>query len=241
MTELETACLEIAQGSRILAMEGILDAFGHVSCRTPGSDNTFLMSRSQAPGVVDPEDVIELDFDGVAVNEPDAKVFLERFIHAEIYRARPDVGGIVHSHAAEVLPFTIVPEARVRPVCHVSGFLRNTDAPFDLAKHAGDGTDMLIRDGDLGAHFAEHLGDCCVGLMRAHGFTVATATLKEAVFNAVYTARNCRIHLEATKLGTPSFLSDAEAEACDVTTSAAGVPRAWDLWVRQLDLLPSAK
>ncbi|MGC4028376.1 MAG: class II aldolase/adducin family protein [Steroidobacteraceae bacterium] len=219
----------IADASRILAGLGILDAFGHVSTRAPDGMDRFLMSRSLAPALVRPEDVIELDLDGRCVSDPEAKPFLERFIHAEIYRRRPDVGAVVHSHCPDVLPFTVVAAARVRPICHVCGFLAGTPPPFDLAVHAGEGTDLLIRESRMGAALAQHLGERAVVLMRGHGYTAVGADIIQATFRAVYTARNCRIEREARVLGEPTFLSDAEAAACDATTNGQ-IGRAWALW-----------
>lgn len=229
----DPARVEVAQASRILAQHGIMDAFGHISRRVPGRTGRFYMSRSLAPALVTVADIVELDLDGVAVAPPDARVFLERFIHAEIYRARSDVAAIVHSHAPQVVPFTVVPGARVGAICHVCGFLDGTAEPFDIADHAGPASDLLVRSSELGRHFAEHLGAQPVGLMRAHGFTAVGATVAEAVFRAVYTARNCEIQLSALRLGAPSFLNAEEARACDATT-AGQADRAWGLWLHQL-------
>jgi HCOMODA/2-hydroxy-3-carboxy-muconic semialdehyde decarboxylase len=226
---------ELADASRILAALGVLDAFGHVSARSPGDSGRFLMSRSMAPALVTPTDVVEVDLDGNCRDDPAARLFLERFIHAEIYRRRADVTAIVHSHSPEVLPFTIVPAARVRPVCHICGFLDGTPAPFDIADHAGPGTDLLIRDTRLGAALADHLGEASVVLMRGHGFTAVGQGAPQATFRAAYTARNCQIDLSSRVLGQPVYLTAAEAAACERTTNGQ-IDRAWSLWRRDLTL-----
>ncbi|MDF7776466.1 class II aldolase/adducin family protein [Sphingomonas sp. AOB5] len=223
--------LEIARASRILFGLGVVDAFGHVSMRHAERPDRFWMSRSMAPGQVMPEDVIEHDLDGEPVSVPGTRVFLERFIHAELYRARPDIGAVAHSHAPSVLPFTVV-DVPVQPVAHTCGFLHGTGPAFDLADEAGDGTDLLIRNADFGRAFARHLGEANVALMRSHGFTTVGTTLAQAVFRAAYTAYNCQLQMAALQLGEPRYLSAAEAAACDASTNGQ-VDRAWNLWVSQ--------
>lgn len=224
----------VAQGSRILAAQGILDAFGHLSCRSPDHPDRFFISRNLAPAMVTDEDVVELDLDGEQVRgSAPARLFLERFIHGEIYRLRPDVEAIVHSHAPPVVPFTLVPGARVRPICHMCGFLEGTPQPFDVADHAGPATDLLISSRELGLRLAEHLGSANVTLMRAHGYTAVGNSVPQAVYRAIYTMRNCEIELSARVLGEPNFLSAAEAESCERTTGAQA-DRAWNLWLHQL-------
>lgn len=228
---MDAARLKIAQASRILFGLGVVDAFGHVSCRHPERADRFLMSRSMAPGLVTPDDVIEHDLDGEPVEAPGTRVFLERFIHAEIYRARADVGAVAHSHAAPVLPFTVV-DVAVRPVAHTCGFLHGTGPAFDIADQVGDGSDLLVRNAALGRALAEHLGGQAVVLMRGHGFTAVGADVAQAVFRAAYTMANCELQAAALRLGTPRYLSAAEAAACDAATSGQ-TDRAWNLWVDQ--------
>lgn len=223
----------VSQGSRILAAQGVLDAFGHVSCRSRERSDQFLIPRSVAPGLVTPDDVVELDLAGDLVSPaPGVQLFLERFIHSEIYRLRPDVQAVVHSHALPVVPFTVVSGARLRPICHMCGFLEGAPAAFDVAEHGGPSTDLLIRNSELGRHLAEHLGNANVVPMRSHGYTVVGASVEEAVFQAIYTMKNCEIELSARVLGEPVFLSVGEAEASARTLSLA-TARAWDLWVKQ--------
>jgi HCOMODA/2-hydroxy-3-carboxy-muconic semialdehyde decarboxylase len=139
---------------------------------------------------------------------------------------------VVHSHALAVLPFTVVSSVPLRPVCHVCGFLRSLKAPFDVAAVAGEGTDLLISSAALGRALADHLGEAKVALMRGHGFITVGGSIQEAVFNAVYTQVNARIQQEALRLGTPRYLTDSEAQACEATTLTQ-VGRAWDLWVKE--------
>jgi len=139
---------------------------------------------------------------------------------------------VVHSHALPVVPFTVVPGAELRPICHMCGFLAGAPTTFDVAVHAGPSTDLLIRNAELGRHLAAHLGDASVVLMRSHGYTVVGGSVPEAVFRAIYTMKNCEIELSARALGEPAFLSVGEAEACSRTLNAA-TSRAWELWLRE--------
>lgn len=230
MLEAKTA---VAQGSRILASQGILDAFGHISSRSPERPDRFLISRNLAPALVAPDDVVELDLTGDLVSTSrDVRLFLERFIHAEIYRRRADVQAVVHSHALRVLPFTVVQGSKLRPICHMCGFLDGVPTPFDVAAHAGPSTNLLISSSVLGRLLAEHLGDANVVLMRSHGYTAVGECVQQAVFHAVYTMRNCEIELSARTLGEPTFLSAGEAEACERTIRSQ-ISRAWELWLQQ--------
>jgi ribulose-5-phosphate 4-epimerase/fuculose-1-phosphate aldolase len=231
--DLDCAAREVADSSRILASHGILDAFGHVSCRNPSDPTTFLMSRSLAPSLVRPEDVLALDLNGNTKAGGSPRLFIERFIHAEIYRVRPDVQAIVHSHAAAVLPFTVVKSAQLAPICHLCGFLSGLPEVYDIADHFGPATDLLIRDPEKGSSLAGHLGAANLALMRGHGFTVVGVSVAQATFRAFYTNRNCEIQLMAQRLGEPTPLSAAEAEACERAVGGQ-IDRAWSLWLTEL-------
>ena len=222
---------EVVEASRILAGEGLLDSFGHVSARSPDRADHFLMSRSLAPAPVTDADVLEHDLEGRATEDPHALLFIERFIHAELYRCRPDVQAVVHSHSTTVLPFSVVPSVPVRPIIHMAGHLRGLPAPFDVADHAGLASDLLIRDAGLGVALAEHLGATTVVLMRGHGFTTVGDSVAVATFQAVYTARNCEVQQAALLLGEPVYLSEGEARSCDRTIDEYP-DRAWNLWRR---------
>lgn len=222
---------EVVEASRILAGEGLLDAFGHVSARSPDRTDRFLMSRSLAPALVTDADVLEHDLEGRATEDPEALLFIERFIRAELYRRRPDVQAVVHSHSTAILPFSVVPSVSVRPIIHMAGHLHDSPAPFDVADHAGPASDLLIRNAGLGVALAEHLGAATVVLMRGHGFTTVGDSVAVVTFQAVYTARNCEVQQAALRLGDPVYLSEGEARSCDRTIDEHP-ERAWDLWRR---------
>jgi len=230
VTEQESR-VDVAIASRILAGEKILDAFGHVSCRHPDRPDRFLIPRALAPALVTADDVLELDFAGTAPSSPGTPLFLERFLHAEIYRRRPDVMAIVHSHAMSVLPFTVVPTMPVRAICHMCGFLHGTPAPFAVADHIGPKNNLLISNSALGLALAEHLGDASVVLMRGHGYTAVAANVPAATYRAIYTARNCEVQSAALALGEPVYLSEEECAEADAA-SMSQVHRPWELWRR---------
>lgn len=230
---LEGVKQEISDASRILAANGILDAFGHVSRRYPEQSDRFLISRSLAPAQVTAADILTLDFDGEPIEAAGARLFLERFLHGEIYRIRPDVQAIVHSHAPAVLPFTVVPTVRARPICHMCGFLYGIPATFDVADHAGEGSDLLIRSSELGKALANHIGQAAVVLMRGHGYTAVGASIEQVTYRAIYTSKNCEIQSAALSLGNPVYISAAEAVACERAANSQ-VDRAWNLWKNDL-------
>lgn len=225
---------EVAQANRILAHLGILDGYGHVSARLPGQPSRFLISRSLAPALVTVDDLMELDLDGSPVGNDLRKPYLERFIHAEIYRARPDVHAIVHSHSPSVVPFS-VSSVRLRPVCHMSGFLGAGAPVFDI-RHRFGCTDMLVRNGAQGAELARLLAKNAAALMRGHGFVVVGAAVPEAVFRAVYTEWNARLQREAIQLaGEITYLTEEEASLAEAA-NAATVERPWQLWLQECGL-----
>jgi HCOMODA/2-hydroxy-3-carboxy-muconic semialdehyde decarboxylase len=220
---------DLVAANRILVDQGVLDGYGHVSVRSPDNPERFWMSRSLAPELVTTADLLEHDLDGNAKDAPpDVKLFLERFIHAGIYRARPEVKAVVHNHAPSLIPFgaTGVP---LRPLYHMSAFLGSGVPVFDIRAAAG-ATDMLVRTPALGRALAQALGPHSVVLMRGHGAAVVGPDLPHAVFRSVYTEVNARLQAQAMALGRKVTYLDAEearlAEAAMETTLA----RPWELW-----------
>ena len=219
---------DLVAANRILFDQGVVDGFGHVSARHDKNPNRFLLSRSMAPGLVTAADIMEFDLDGAPVDPQGRAVYLERFIHGEIYRLRPDVGSVVHSHSPAVIPFG-VSHVPLKPIYHMSGFLGGGAPVFEIRDAGGLATDMLIRNRDLGHALALALGDRPVILMRGHGSTVVAPSVRDAVFRAVYTEVNARLESEALRLGDVTFLNEQEA-AKAMQTNAAQVNRPWELW-----------
>ena len=221
---------DLAAASRILAARGVVDGFGHVSMRHPDNPNRYLMSRALAPALVVPNDIVEYDLGSNAVHPASAKGFLERFIHGEIYKARPDIGSVVHSHSPSVVPFGVA-SVKMQAMFHNAAFLAQGVPVFDISEQFG-ATDMLVCDCAKGQALAQSLGSASVALMRAHGSVACGPTLQTAVFRAVYTEVNARIQHFAHSLAGAAPLAALSAEEgllADVPNQTAGL-RAWDLW-----------
>ncbi|MFI2819782.1 class II aldolase/adducin family protein [Vreelandella alkaliphila] len=220
---------DLVDANHILFDEGVLDAFGHISIRDPDDPERFLLARNMAPGLVTRDDILTFELDGTPVDADGRKVYLERFIHGEIYRLRPDVMAVVHSHSPSVVPFSAVKSTPLRPMCHMSGFLGDGAPIFEIRDVAGTATDLLIRDRALGASLADSLGENNVVLMRGHGATVTAATLKQAVYRAIYVEVNARLQADALRLGPVEYLTAGEARSAMETTEGQ-VERPWQLW-----------
>jgi ribulose-5-phosphate 4-epimerase/fuculose-1-phosphate aldolase len=226
-----SATRELVDANHILFDQGVVDGFGHVSTRHPSRSDHFLLARSMAPALVTAKDVLEFDPAGAPVEAGGLAVYLERFIHSEIYRTRPDVVAVVHSHSPAVVPFSVVSGTRLRPICHMCGFLGAATPVFEIRDVAGPGSDLLIRDAHLGAALAQSLGQGAAVLMRGHGSTVVGTTLRQAVFRAVYTEVGARLQSEAMRLGPVTYLTEKEAEAT-ARTNDAQIDRTWLLWLK---------
>lgn len=222
---------DLIAGSRILAMQGVLDAYGHVSARSDVNPEHFIISRSLAPALVTAADIMELGPDSEPLPGETRKGFLERYIHGEIYRARPDVMAIVHSHSPSVIPFGVT-QARLRPIYHMAGFLWSGAPVFEIRKFRAE-NDLLIRDKSLGEALAGSLGKCTCVLMRGHGMTVVGESVPEAVFRAYYTEMNARLQLQSEQLQGPiEFLSEAEGRGATKMNQGT-MERPWELWKKQ--------
>ena len=221
----------VVYANRILYDQGIVDGLGHVSVRHPSEPGVFLLSCNRAPGLVKREDIVCYDFYGHAVSKTSERPYLELFIHSEIYRARPDVVAVVHSHSPSVIPFAITHNP-LRPVFHMSGFLGSGSAHFEIREAAGN-TDMLIRSPYLGEALAKSLGKHNCVLMRGHGSTVVGTSLEQVVFRAIYAEVNAKLQLAAHGLGEISFLNEEEAQLASEMNDGQ-IPRSWNLWVTRL-------
>lgn len=225
---------DLVTANHILTDQQVLDAFGHVSVRHPSKPEHFLMSRNMPPALVTEADIVEYDLDGKPVDAPaNFTHFLERFIHAEVYRARPDVKAVVHSHSPSIIPFSTTKIA-LRPIYHMSAFLAPGVPVFEIREAAGGMTNMLVGNAKLGKALAEKLGDKNVLLMRGHGDVVVASTLPMAVFRAVYTETNARLQMQAAGLGGEiTFLEREEGEKAMQVLDQIHL-RAWDLWRRKV-------
>jgi HCOMODA/2-hydroxy-3-carboxy-muconic semialdehyde decarboxylase len=222
---------DLVYANRILADQNVVDGFGHVSVREANHPDRFLLARSMAPALVVANDILEYDSQGEPIKQGGPNSYLERYIHAAIYRARPDVIAVVHSHSAAIIPFGITGTS-LRPVYHISAFLGAGVPIFDIRAHAGS-TDMLISNNKLGDALAKSLGDKPVALMRGHGSVAVGNSIQEAVFRAIYTEVNGHIQMDAMRLGTITFLSPEEAQKASAAVGGQ-IGRSWDLWKRRV-------
>ena len=228
----KTLIEDLVAASRILAQHEVLDAYGHVSARSDRNPERFVMSRSLAPALVTAKDLMELDANSEPLPGDKRKGFLERYIHGEIYRARPEVMAVVHSHSPSVIPFGAT-RTKLRPIYHMGSFLWSGAPVFEIRKERQD-NDLLIRDNALGKALAGSLGSCNCVLMRGHGMTVIGDSVPEAVFRAIYTEMNARLQLQATQLEGPiEFLSDEEGRR-STASNRGTIERPWELWKRSV-------
>jgi len=223
---------DLVTANHILVHEGVLDGFGHVSVRHDRRDDRFLIARSMAPALVSAQDILECDFEGIPCDPHGRHTYVERFIHSAIYRARPDVTAVIHSHSPAIIPFGVT-GARLRPICHMSGFLGSTTPVFEIRYTAGESSDLLIRSQALGVALAGTLGQAAVALMRGHGSVAVGVSLRQVVYRAIYTESNARLQSEAMRFGEVNYLTDAEA-ASTAAMIDQHLERPWEMWKRQV-------
>ena len=231
-SSLSEVIADVVVANHILARQGVVDGFGHVSVRHPDDAGKFLLSCSRAPELVEAADIMVFDLDCIAEGGDSRTAYLERYIHGEIYKARADIHAVVHSHSPSVIPFA-ASSVRLRPIYHMSGFLSGATRVFDI-RHAFGCTDMLVRNREHGAALAAELGDCGVVLMRGHGFVACGLSIPVAVYRAIYTEQNASLQQRAIALGGEvTYLDDEEARLAEATNRSV-VARPWELWKRQV-------
>jgi ribulose-5-phosphate 4-epimerase/fuculose-1-phosphate aldolase len=222
---------DLVAANRILVDQGVLDGYGHISVRSPRDPTHFYMARSIAPELVTAKDVLEYDLSGEPVEAKGVQLFIERFIHSEIYKARPDVMAVAHNHAPSLIPFGVA-GLELKPLYHMSAFLGGGVPNFDIRTAGGD-TDMLIRNPTLGKALAKTLGSRPVALMRGHGAVVVATDLPRVVFRSVYAEQNAKLQAQAMQLGKQvKFLDAEEAKKAEASISGT-IGRPWELWKRK--------
>jgi ribulose-5-phosphate 4-epimerase/fuculose-1-phosphate aldolase len=223
---------DLAAASRILADQGVFDAAGHVSMRHPGHPERFLMSRSLAPQMITADDIMEFDIDSNAIDARGRSGFIERYLHGEIFRARPDVMAIAHSHSASTIAFGLS-NVPMRAMYHNAAFLATGVPVFDIRDKFG-ATDIVISTPEKGAALAQVLADKPVALLRAHGMVATGPSLPVAVFRAIFTVTSANIQHQALALGGPVAALDAEEGRLADVVNVQTVGRAWDLWKKRV-------
>ncbi len=222
---------ELVTANRILAREGVVDSFGHVSIRHPDRPDRYLLSRARAPECIEADDVMEFTGDGAPVDAAGRKPYSERFIHGAVYDVRPDVQSVVHHHSPSVIPFSVT-GARLSPVMHMCAGIGARIPTWDSRASFGD-TNLLVTNLAMAKELAAALGERPVVLMRGHGCVVAGASLREVVFNSIYLQLNADLQMKAHALGDITFLSAGEIAAVLSTRGSFTFERAWESWCRR--------
>ena len=229
MDKVTQAKRDIVIANRILAMEGVVDAYGHVSVRHPEDPGRFFIARSLSPELVGLDDIVEYTLDGKAIGDT-RPPYLERYIHGAMYEKRPDVTNVIHAHAEATLPFGIT-NVPLRPVFHMAGAIGGTIPVWDIEDKFGDATNMLVTNREQGLDLAECLGNNKVVLMRGHGFSAVHTSFVGLVTMSVYLPSNARVLLEAMKLGEVKGLSDNEiATRGKNDPNSPAARRGWRYW-----------
>jgi ribulose-5-phosphate 4-epimerase/fuculose-1-phosphate aldolase len=219
---------DLVAANHILAHNGVLDSFGHVSIRDPRNPNQYLQMQAIAPRDVSVSNLITFDLDSNAINARSRPMYRERFIHGQIYKMRPDVNAVVHSHSPTVIPFSVT-ENPLRAIFHNGHFLGQGTPVWEIREFEGEKNNMLVLSNELGKSLAEKLGSGSVVLMRGHGNAVVASDLKTTVFRAIYTEINAKLQMQAVMLGGPiNFLNRYEQE------KRQNVDRPWETWRKQV-------
>jgi ribulose-5-phosphate 4-epimerase/fuculose-1-phosphate aldolase len=235
MNDLDFHIGQLVIANRILANEGVVDAYGHVSMRHPSHPERYLLAWSRSPELVERADIMEFTLDGNPVSDDGRAPYLERFIHGAIYEARPDIHAVVHAHAEDVLPFSIT-TTPLRPVIHSGSFMGAHVPVWDIADTFGEQTNLLVTNMPQGRDLARCLGGNSVALMRGHGFAAAAQSLIEVVRMSVYVPRNARALMAAMRLGGEvKSLSQGEiaARAAGYKPYSVETWRAWEYWANR--------
>jgi ribulose-5-phosphate 4-epimerase/fuculose-1-phosphate aldolase len=235
MTAIERTIRDVVIANRILALHNVLDAYGHVSMRHPERDDRYFLARSISPAITEVEDIIEFNLDGTPVDTGERRaLYLERFIHGGVYERRPYVKAALHSHADDLLPFSISRNVRLRPVIHNAGDMGQDVPVWDIADKFGDETTLLVTNMEQGRDLARCLEGNRLALMRGHGFVCVGRTINDLVRLAVYIPRNARVQLAAMQMGEYKALSRGEIEArLKLDPEAPTMKRGWEYWARQ--------
>jgi ribulose-5-phosphate 4-epimerase/fuculose-1-phosphate aldolase len=222
---------ELVLANHILTMNGVLDAYGHVSVRSERNPNHFFLAQHIPAGTVTRDDIVEYDLDSKQVGGKPRTGYTERFIHGEIYRARPDVMAVVHCHSADVIPFTVT-NVPLRPMIHMAAFLGGPIPVFEI-RNTGGITDMLIRSPELGKALAKSLGDNTAVLLRGHGAVVVAPGLHVVAGRSYYLSVNAKVQQQAIALGggKVTYLDPGEARKA---LPQDGYERSWELWKQQV-------
>jgi ribulose-5-phosphate 4-epimerase/fuculose-1-phosphate aldolase len=233
MSKLGFLLEELVTANRILAREGVVDSFGHISARDPGRPDRYWLSRARAPEQIQRDDMMEFTLDGDPVDARGRKPYLERFIHGAIYEARPEVTSVVHHHSPSVIPFGVT-GTRLRPLLHMCASIGHEVPIWDSHDKFGD-TDLLVSDMAMGRDLARLLGPRRTALMRGHGAVVIGQSVRQAVWTAIYLELNAKLQMQAMDMGEIKFLTAGEVDIIIGRTGTYSFDRAWENWCRRAE------
>jgi len=220
---------DLVAANRILAEHGVIDAYGHVSVRSESDPTRYFLARSIAPELVTHEDILEYDLDSNPVDPRGKESVRERFIHGEIYKARPDVNAVVHNHSPSVVPFSVT-KVSMRPLFHMAAFVGEGVPNFEV-RDVQKGSDLLVKTPYLGKALAKTLGKSSAALMRGHGSVTVGESLPRAVGRSIYLELSARMQLQALAIAGPRgkivYLDDKEVRA---SVPVQDYGRAWPMW-----------
>jgi ribulose-5-phosphate 4-epimerase/fuculose-1-phosphate aldolase len=228
MPKLDWIIEELVTANRILAREGVVDSFGHISARHPDNPQRYLLSRARAPDCIEGADIMEFTLEGEAVDAKGRAPYLERFIHGAIYEARPEVMSVVHNHSESVIPFGVTGK-KIRPIFHVGASIGHEVPVWDSHDHFGD-TALLVENMAMGRDLAKRMDGAATALMRGHGATVVGRNVRHAVYVSVYLEVNARLQTQAMAMGDIKFLTAGEVDKVLERSGPYGINRAWENW-----------
>ena len=221
---------DLVAAYRTLAEHGVIDAYGHVSMRSPENPQRYFIARALAPEIVQVEDIVEYDLD----SNPRDEAFVrsgresvrERFIHGEVYKARPEIMAVVHNHSPSVIPFSVT-GVPMRPIFHMAAFVGDGVPNFEI-RDFEKGTDLLVKTPKLGRALAKTLGKQPASLMRGHGAVVVGENIGRAVGRSIYLEQSARLQMQAMLLSSKvTYLDKAEVKA---SVPLQDYKRAWPMW-----------
>ncbi len=232
MRDIKALIKDLVAANRILGNEGICDALGHISVRNPDNPDTYFLSRSRSPELVEEGDILEFNLDNSPVTPTDTPIYIERPIHGMVYQARPDVMSVIHNHCEELLPFGIT-KTPMRPAVHTARRIGVCVPVWDIRDNFGD-TDLLVTTNDQGADMCACMGDAKAVLMRGHGCTVTGKSIQDAVHSAIGMKKNARAIFTGLELGEVTYLTEGEVNAASPgQTNLRGHDRAWEYLCRR--------
>lgn len=222
---------ELVTANRILAREGVVDSFGHISVRHPDNPNHFFMSRARAPDCVEIDDIMEFTLEGKLISSDSRQPYLERFIHGTVLESRPDIHSVVHNHSPSVIPFGATGTI-IKPIMHMAASIGHEVPIWDSQTKFGD-TNLLIANLEMGRDFASFLGARRTALMRGHGSVIAGTDIRHAVHISIYLEVGAKLQMEAMRMGNVQYLTSGEVDKIIARTASYTINRAWENWCRR--------